>query len=70
MKPIHFKLTLIVAFFAFFTACGVLNEKNKGKGFNLFTIEQDKALGAQVAHEIDSNTTKYPLLDSEKKNKV
>lgn len=70
MKPIHFKLTFVVAFFAFFTACGVLNEKNKGKGFNLFTIEQDKALGAQVAHEIDSNTTEYPLLDSVKYKQV
>jgi predicted Zn-dependent protease len=64
MKPSHFKLTFVVLFSTFLTACGVLNEKNKGKGFNLFTIEQDKALGAQVAHEIDSNTIEYPLLDS------
>lgn len=45
-------------------ACGVVNEKNKGKGFNLFTVEQDKELGAQVAAEIDSNPAQFPLLDS------
>ncbi len=48
------------------SACGVFNEKNKGKGFNLFTVQDDKALGAQVAHEIDSNTREYPQLDSVK----
>lgn len=45
-------------------SCGVLNEKNKGKGMNLFTIEDDKAFGAQVAAEIDADTVNYPLLDS------
>lgn len=45
-------------------SCGTVNEKNKGKGFNLFTIEQDKQLGAQVANEIDSDQQTYPLLDS------
>ncbi len=48
------------------TACGIVNEKNKGKGFNLFSVEQDKQLGAQVAAEIDSNTAEFPLLDSVK----
>ena len=46
------------------SACGVFNEKNKGKGFNLFTVQQDRELGAQVAAEIDGNTAEYPLLDS------
>ncbi len=45
-------------------SCGLVNEKNKGKGFNLFTIEDDKAFGAQVAAEIDADTVNYPLLDS------
>jgi beta-barrel assembly-enhancing protease len=49
-----------------FCACGTINKKNKGKGFNLFSIEQDKELGAKVAAEIDSNPTAYPLLDSSK----
>lgn len=55
---------IAVAVIAFMAACGVLNEKNEGKGFNVFTIEQDRALGAQVAHEIDSNKREYPQLDS------
>ncbi len=46
------------------SACGVVNEKNKGKGFNLFSVEQDIQLGAQVAGEIDGNPSQYPLLDS------
>lgn len=46
------------------TACGMFNEKNKGKGFNLFTVQQDIELGAQVAAEIDSDPQTYPLLDS------
>ena len=47
-------------------SCGVMNEKNKGKGFNLFSVEQDIQLGAQVAGEIDGNPAEYPLLDSAK----
>ncbi len=46
------------------SACGMFNEKNKGKGFNLFTVQQDIELGAQVAAEIDSDQQTYPLLDS------
>lgn len=38
--------------------------KNGGGGFNLFTIDQDRQLGAQVATEIDGNPQEYPLLDS------
>lgn len=45
-------------------SCGMVNEKNKGKGFNLFTLDQDKELGAKVAQEIASNPKEYPLLDS------
>ena len=51
-------------------ACGTMNEKNKGKGFNLFTVEQDKQLGAQVAAEIDADTAQFPLLDTAKYSKV
>jgi predicted Zn-dependent protease len=64
---------LILPFLAMLTiisACGLVNEKNKGKGFNLFTIEDDKALGAQVAAEIDADTETYPLLDSVKYKEV
>ncbi len=45
------------------SGCGVINEKNKGKGVNLFTVQQDKELGAQVAGEIDGNPAQYPVLD-------
>ncbi len=43
------------------TSCG---SKGSGQGFNLFTIQQDKDFGAQVAAEIDANQAEYPLLDS------
>jgi predicted Zn-dependent protease len=46
------------------TACGLMGENSQSKGFNLFTLDQDRALGAQVAHEIDSNKREYPILDS------
>ena len=43
--------------------CGTINKKNKGKGMNLFTVEQDRSLGAKLAAEIDGNPNEYPLLD-------
>ena len=63
---IRFKVQFIVPLLLmlFFAACGVMNEKNKGKGINLFTVQQDRDLGAQVALEIDNNRSEYPLLDS------
>ena len=62
-KRSFFTVLTIVAFIA---SCGVINEKNKGKGVNLFTVDQDKELGAQVATEIESNPQEYPILDSVK----
>lgn len=62
MKTAH-----IISFSLFaviLTSCGLINEKNKGKGINLFTVSQDKELGAQVATEIDANQNEFPLLDS------
>lgn len=44
------------------TSCDVL--KKEAKEFNLFTIENDQELGAQVAEEIDNNPQEYPVLDS------
>jgi len=55
-----FTMTLILS------SCGLINKKNKGRGINLFTIQQDRDLGAQVATEIDGNPSQYPLLDSVK----
>ena len=59
-----FNLTAVAFAVLIISACGVVNEKNKGKGFNLFSVEQDIKLGAQVAAEIDGNPADYPLLDS------
>lgn len=60
------KLAMATVALLFLGGCGALNEKNKGKGLNLFTVEQDRELGAQVAAEIDGNPQEYPLLDSVK----
>ncbi|NRA11965.1 MAG: M48 family metalloprotease [Crocinitomicaceae bacterium] len=62
MKKLNISLAVACAFLI--AACGIMNEKNKGKGMNLFTVEQDKTLGAQVAAEIDADTVQFPLLDS------
>ena len=62
----RFKLFIAFLFIAILSACGIINKKNKGKGFNIFPISQDKQLGFQVANEIDNNTAEYPLLDSTK----
>jgi beta-barrel assembly-enhancing protease len=43
---------------------------SQGGGFNLFTIDQDRQLGAQVATEIDSNPKEYPVLDSASNKEV
>ncbi len=55
MKPtkILFIASIILTLFA---GC------KKGGGLNIFTIEDDKNLGAQAATEIANNPTEYPLL--------
>jgi len=60
---IALKSGFVAASLIVISACGLVNDKNKGKGVNLFTIEQDKELGAQVAAEIDGNRAEYPILD-------
>lgn len=59
-----FKVLAIASVSFLMAACGMFNEKNKGKGFNLYTVQQDKELGAMVAHQIDSNVREFPPLDS------
>lgn len=46
------------------------NKKELGSGFNVFSIDQDRQLGAQVAAEIDGNQKEYPLLDSASNKEV
>lgn len=44
-------------------SCNLL-KKAKNSGVNMYTIEQDKELGAQVAAEIAANPNEYPIVDS------
>ena len=64
MKISQTKTGFITVLLLVVTACGTINKKNKGKGINLFTVQQDRDLGATVAQEIDGNPQQYPLLDS------
>lgn len=64
------KVIIIVLLSLGLYTCGTLNEKNKGKGFNIFPVAQDKNLGGQVAAEIESNPKDYPILDSAKNKEV
>lgn len=43
---------------------GCSTTKDIINNLNLFSIQDDKDLGAQVAGEIDSNPSEYPILDS------
>lgn len=49
--------------FGFMQSCKD-DEGNNKVNLNLFTVQDDIALGAQVAHEIDSNVADFPPLDS------
>ena len=69
MKFTKFFLGFLSLFLIVYS-CGVSNNSGTSKGINLFTIQQDKDLGAQVAAEIDGNPAQYPLLDSVKYKEV
>lgn len=59
----NFLFGVLSSFILFFTTSATV-ESCKGKKLNLFTVEDDIALGAQVEAEIASNPTEFPLLDS------
>ena len=59
LKLLCFGLMIVII-----SACGLINEKNKGKGFNFFPISTDRNLGLQVSSQIDNDPAQYPLLDS------
>lgn len=60
-------LAVSITAIVFIAGCG----SNKGGGgLNLFTIQQDRELGAQVAAEIDGNRAEYPILDSASNREV
>jgi beta-barrel assembly-enhancing protease len=54
--------SLVIMSLFVFTNCK--QNKELGSGFNLFSIDQDRQLGAQVAAEIDADQVQFPLLDS------
>lgn len=57
----------IVALALIFTACGVGKDGSEAApkgGINLFTIQQDKDLGLQVALEIENDKAQFNILDS------
>lgn len=68
MKSYKFISAIILSVVLF--ACGLGSKGGSGKKFNLFTIQQDREFGAQVAAEIDGNRTEYPLLDSARNRDV
>ncbi len=68
MKRIAFITSVVLTIGLLVSMCGT--SKKQGGGFNLFTIDQDRQLGAQVAAEIDGNPTEYPILDSASNKEV
>ena len=50
------------------SSCGLFKGGDEDEvpdgGFNLFSVQQDKELGAQVATEIESDPAQFPILDS------
>ena len=45
------------------TACGMMDPKNKGKGFNILPLSADKNFGKEADLQISSDPANYPLLD-------
>ena len=72
MKFKYLKLvSILLVVVSIIVACASSkNQSEPSKGLNLFTVQQDKDLGFKVAHEIDSNSREYPLLDSIKYKEV
>lgn len=63
------KSLFILLAVATISSCSIFN-KVKKEGINVFTIQQDREFGAQVAAEIDGNRQEYPLLDSLRNKEV
>lgn len=61
-----FRFIYLVSISIILVSCGLGKDDGSAPngGFNLFTIDQDKQLGLQVAMEIESNPSEYPILDS------
>ncbi len=56
---------LLLAMLTFATSfSGCKDEDGNSKGINLFSLQDDIAFGAQVAAELESDPTNFPILDS------
>lgn len=64
-----YRIYLFLGFSALIAGCNLVKEQSK-KGINLFTIQQDREFGAQVAAEIEGNPAQYPILDSASNKEV
>ena len=62
------KITFIAAIGLLLGSCSLFKKGEKSDvpsgGFNLFSVQQDKELGAQVAGELAADPVTYPVLDS------
>lgn len=58
------KSLLVLPLFLLIVLSSCNKDKPGGGGINLFTIQDDRAFGAQVAAEIDADAQTYPILDS------
>lgn len=59
-----------IAMIAVVSGCGGKIGSGGSKGINLFTLDQDRQFGAQVAAEIAADTKNYPVLDSASNKEV
>ncbi len=69
MKSTKIIITLFILTWMIIPSCKTsksASNPSKGRGIDLFTIQQDRDLGAQVAAQIDGDPAHYPLLDSVK----
>jgi predicted Zn-dependent protease len=58
------KIVVLGIFTAGLVSTSSCSDKAGGGGLNLFSLEDDRTFGAQVAAEIDGDNATYPLLDS------
>lgn len=65
-RPIQLIFLTIVLAIVGFSQNSCKDEDGNKKSINLFSIEDDKAFGLQVAAEIDGDTANFPVLDSVK----
>ena len=63
-RKLYFLIGLILSFGITISLSSCKKDKPGGGGINFFSLEDDKAFGAQVAAEIEGDPDNYPILDS------